>query len=119
MNMDQLIGSIKTTSDNLALITGDLADIVHTIREGKGTIGQLLMDSTYLTIPVANATRISSDLREIVGSIRAGQGVAGRLIADSAAALMMDTTLLNIKQGTENMKRVTEKAKKSFLLWGF
>lgn len=119
MDMDRLMGTVKTTSDNLALITGDLAEIVHTIRQGKGTIGQLLMDSTYLTVPIENAIRISSDLKEIVGSIRSGNGVAGRLIADSAAALSMDTTLINLRQVSENLKRVTQKAKKSFLLWGF
>jgi phospholipid/cholesterol/gamma-HCH transport system substrate-binding protein len=119
MNMDQMMATVKTTTDNLALITGDLAEIVHAIREGKGTIGQLLMDSTYLDVPMANAIGITNDLKEIVGSIRAGQGVVGRLISDSAAAIMMDTTLLNIKDGSENLKRVSEKAKKSFLLWGF
>jgi len=119
MSMDQLMGTVKTTSDNLALITGDMAEIVHTIRQGKGTIGQLLMDSTYLTVPIANAIDITNSLKEIVGSIRSGKGVLGRLIADSTAALLMDTTLINIKLGTENLKRVTEKAKKSFLLWGF
>lgn len=119
MNMDRLMGTVKTTSDNLALISGDMAEIVHTIREGKGTIGQLLMDSTYLTVPIANAIDITNSLKEIVGAIRSGKGVLGRLIADSTAALLMDTTLINIKMGTENLKRVTEKAKKSFLLWGF
>jgi phospholipid/cholesterol/gamma-HCH transport system substrate-binding protein len=119
MNMDQLMVTFKTTNDNIAQITGDLADIVRSIRDGKGTIGQLLMDSTYLTVPVENATRITSDLREIVESIRSGEGVVGRLLADTTAALSMDTTLINIKLATENMKRVSEKAKRSFLLWGF
>ena len=155
MNIDQLMSTVKRTNDNLALITGDLADIVHTIREGKGTIGQLLMDSTYLTVPIANAIEITSDAREMmesfrtgtigqlltdttrlkipidnairitndlqqmVESIRRGEGVAGRLIADSAAACSMDTMMVNMKQGSENMKLVTEKAKRSFLLWGF
>jgi phospholipid/cholesterol/gamma-HCH transport system substrate-binding protein len=155
MDMDRLMGTVKTTSDNLAVITGDLAEIVHTIREGKGTIGQLLMDSTYLTVPIANAIGITSELKEMVGAIhrgtigqllmdttrleipianairmtndlqqiveaiRAGEGVAGRLLSDSAAALAMDTTLANLKQGSQNLKVVTQKAKKSFLLWGF
>lgn len=119
MDMDQLMGSIKTTSDNMAMISGDLAEIVHTIRQGKGTIGQLLMDSTFLSVPIANATGISNDLKDIMRSIRAGEGIVGRLVADSAAALALDTTLINIKLGSENMIRVTEKAKKSFLLWGF
>ena len=155
MNIDELMGTVKTTTDNLALMTSDLADIVHTIREGKGTIGQLLMDSTYLTVPIENAIaitsdlkgmvesmrtgtigqllmdstrlevpienaiRITNDLQQMVESIRNGEGVAGRLISDSAAACSMDTTLNNIMIGTENMKQVTHKAKRSFLLWGF
>jgi hypothetical protein len=119
MNMDQMMATVKTTTDNLALMTGDLADIVHAIREGKGTIGQLLMDSTFLTIPMADAKSITTDLKAIVGSVRAGQGVMGRLIMDSTAALFIDTTLLNLKDGSANLKRVSEKAKKSFLLWGF
>ncbi|HEY3295347.1 MAG TPA: MlaD family protein [bacterium] len=155
MNIDQLMGTVKKTNDNLAVITGDLADIVHSIREGKGTIGQLLMDSTYLTVPIANAIgitndvkgmvasfrqgtigqlmmdttrlkipidnaiQITSDLQQMMESIRLGHGIAGRLISDSAAALAMDTMMINIQQGTENMKFVTKKAKKSFLLWGF
>ena len=81
MNMDQLMGTVKTTSDNLALITGDLADIVHTIREGKGTIGQLLMDSTYLTVPIENAISITSDLKEMVGCMRTG--TIGQLLMDT------------------------------------
>ncbi|MGE5315527.1 MAG: MlaD family protein [Acidobacteriota bacterium] len=157
LNLDRALNTLKTTSDNVAQITGDLADIVHTIRQGKGTIGQLFMDSTYLKemrdnvtqisgdfaaisgsirtgksalgkilmdsvylkTPVDNAIRITNDLTEIIESIRRGQGAAGRMLMDSATALTLDTTLVNIKQGTYHMKRVMEKARKSFLLWGF
>jgi phospholipid/cholesterol/gamma-HCH transport system substrate-binding protein len=157
LNLDQAMATLKTTGDNVSQITGDLADIVHTIRQGKGTLGQLfmdstylsqakanltqmtgdvavisgtlrsgksslgklLMDSTYLKEPIDNAIRITSDLSDIIGSVHAGKGVMGRLLMDSSSALMMDTTLTNVKQSTRNMERVTEKAKKSFLLWGF
>ena len=43
----------------------------------------------------------------------------GRMLMDSASALSIDTTLVNLKQSSEHMKRVTEKATRSFLLWGF
>ncbi len=157
LNLDGVLYTVKTTSDNVERITADLADIVHTIRRGKGTIGQLfmdstylkqtrdnltqitgdfvaisgslrsgktamgklLMDSTYLTIPIDNAIRITGDLSAITASVRSGKGAVGRLLMDSATAFTLDTTMINVKQGTYQMKRRMEEAKKSFLLWGF
>jgi phospholipid/cholesterol/gamma-HCH transport system substrate-binding protein len=157
INMDQALTTLKTTGDNVAQLTGDLADIVHSIREGKGTIGQLimdstylkqtrenlaqitgdfavisgtlrsgksglgkiLMDSTYLKIPIENAIRMTNDLTEIVGNVHAGQGVLGRLLMDSSSAFTIDTTLTNLKKSSVHLNTVTEKAKSSFLLWGF
>ena len=45
VTMDDILLSLKITSDNAANITGNLAVVMHNIREGKGTIGKLLMDS--------------------------------------------------------------------------
>lgn len=45
VTMDDILLSLKITSDNAANITGNLAVIMQDIREGKGTIGKLLMDS--------------------------------------------------------------------------
>jgi hypothetical protein len=39
--------SLKTTIDNTAYITGDLAKIATNIESGKGTIGRLMMDKTW------------------------------------------------------------------------
>ena len=72
-----------------------------------------------LKIPIANVIQMTNDLHEIVSARRAGEGVVGRLLSDTAAALSMDTTLNNLKQGSQNLKVMTEKAKKSVLLWGF
>lgn len=44
--MDELLISLQATIDNTTVITDDIATITHTIQSGKGTIGQLLMDST-------------------------------------------------------------------------
>ncbi len=46
VSMDDILIKIKVTADNAAFITEDLAIIMQSIREGKGTIGKLLMDST-------------------------------------------------------------------------
>jgi hypothetical protein len=110
---------LKIPIDNAMQITKDLSEIVSTLRSGKGTIAKLLMDSTYLQIPIDNAVHITSDLKEIVESLRSGKGVAGRMLMDSTSAVTLDTTLVNLKEGTYQLKLLLEKAKSSFLLWGF
>lgn len=45
INMDELYGKLKTTADNAAIITTDLAAITGRISSGKGTIGKLFMDT--------------------------------------------------------------------------
>lgn len=46
VSMDDILIKLKVSGDNAASITGDLAAVMQNIREGKGTIGKLLMDST-------------------------------------------------------------------------
>ncbi len=119
LNVDRMMDTVKLTNDNLARITSDMSEIVRSIKEGKGIAGKLLMDTTYLKVPMDNVVRVTSDLQDIVSKIRAGEGVLGRLVADSMAARRIDTTLVNLKEASENFKNLTAKAKKSFLLWGF
>jgi phospholipid/cholesterol/gamma-HCH transport system substrate-binding protein len=45
INIDDILLKIKMTSDNSASISSNVAAIVQNIRDGKGTIGELFMDS--------------------------------------------------------------------------
>ncbi len=45
IEIDQVWGQLKKTSDNAVIITNDLADIIKNIHSGKGTIGKLFMDT--------------------------------------------------------------------------
>lgn len=83
LNLEEALKTMRTTSQNVAQITGDLADIVHTIRLGKGTIGQLFMDSTYLKQTRDNLTKITGDFAAISGTIRQGNSAMGKLLMDS------------------------------------
>lgn len=47
VSMDDILERLKVTTENAAAITDDLALITGNIRDGRGTIGKLLMDSTY------------------------------------------------------------------------
>ncbi len=45
-HLDDVLVSLRTTMDNTAIITSDVAAISGTLRAGKGTMGRLFMDST-------------------------------------------------------------------------
>jgi phospholipid/cholesterol/gamma-HCH transport system substrate-binding protein len=47
VSFDKIIQQLSKTSENAALITGDLAMISGNIKNGKGTIGKLFMDSVF------------------------------------------------------------------------
>ncbi|MCD6065819.1 MAG: hypothetical protein K0S33_645 [Bacteroidetes bacterium] len=46
IDTDEILAKLKSTTDNAASISGDLAVIMHNISAGKGTIGKLFMDTT-------------------------------------------------------------------------
>ena len=47
IDIDDIMKSLKTTIDNTANITGNLAKISTSIESGKGTIGGLMMDKSW------------------------------------------------------------------------
>lgn len=47
IDVDDIMVSLKSTIDNTASITSDLAKISTNIESGKGTIGRLMMDQTW------------------------------------------------------------------------
>jgi phospholipid/cholesterol/gamma-HCH transport system substrate-binding protein len=47
ISIDDMLSKLKTTGDNAAKITTDLAAIIDNISSGKGTIGKLFMDTAF------------------------------------------------------------------------
>jgi ABC-type transporter Mla subunit MlaD len=98
IKIDDILRHLNTTIDNSSRLTGYLSDIAGNIHSGKGTIGKLLMDSTYLKITIQNAEQITQDLSVIVGKLRSGKTSFGKLL--------MDSTELNLVQTTKDLSDV-------------
>ena len=150
VDIDDILVSLKTTIDNTALITGDLASIANNIESGKGTIGRLMMDQTWreniqatiinlkegsdefkivmdkageidsiliaIKTTIASTAAITNDLAAITNSLQSGKGTIGRLLMNTTAAENFDSTMFNLKEGTEALKLLLEKAQGSWLL---
>jgi phospholipid/cholesterol/gamma-HCH transport system substrate-binding protein len=95
------------------------------IKEGSARFKTLMekaseLDEALISInqTMENTAALTKDLSLITGSIQAGKGTVGKLLMDSSYAKNIDSTLVNLKEGTAGLKSLLEKAKTSWLLWG-
>lgn len=64
---DQILASLKTSADNAAIITSNLADISNRINHGQGALGKLLHDtslSSNISSTMKNLKKSSEGLNE-------------------------------------------------------
>jgi phospholipid/cholesterol/gamma-HCH transport system substrate-binding protein len=110
IDMDNVMISLKTTIDNASHITNDLSKITNNIQSGKGTIGRLLMDPS-----------LAQNFDSSVVNLKQGLFGLKNLVGDAKISMAQnfDSTFVNLKEGSAGFKILMEKARKSWLLWGF
>lgn len=104
-NFDSMFVNLKEGSSgfkNFMAMTSDLNEILVSF---KSTID--------------NTSNITSDLGKITDNIQSGKGIMGKLLMDSSSGEEVDSTFVNIKKASEGFNMLMEKAKTSWLLWGF
>jgi phospholipid/cholesterol/gamma-HCH transport system substrate-binding protein len=103
---------------------------------------------TSLKTTIDKSSAITSDIAKIISTVQAGKGTLGKLLMDQSLAQNIDSSVVNLKQGSEQLrilmddlkgsfahnmdsimvnlkegsdgfKTLTTKAKMSWLLWGF
>jgi phospholipid/cholesterol/gamma-HCH transport system substrate-binding protein len=76
VSLDNVLSSVKVTTDNLANMSGDLAAIMKNMREGKGTIGKLFMDSAL----AENVSQAFVNIKQGAGGFKKNMDAAGHSI---------------------------------------
>ncbi|MCC6769457.1 MAG: MCE family protein [Bacteroidia bacterium] len=117
---------IKISSDNTALITGDLQHIANSIRMGKGSIGALITDTSMsngLKQSIVNIRMMSDtmasvtgDLRTILAEVKNGNGAVGTLLMDTSFAHKLNLAMENLQNGTKGFNDNMEGLKQSIFL---
>ncbi len=79
------------------------------------------MDDVLVALRAAidNTSSITSDLSKITRNIESGNGTLGGLLMDQSLKHNLDSTMVNLKEGSVELRLLMEKAKSSWLLWGF
>ncbi len=101
INLEDILISLKTTSDNAAHITSDLSNIAANIQSGKGTIGRLLMD-----------TSMSQNIDSIFVNLQEGSAEFNNLInnAKNGFSKNLDSTLVSLEDILISLKTTSDNA---------
>jgi phospholipid/cholesterol/gamma-HCH transport system substrate-binding protein len=85
------------------------------------TIQPINMDDILISLKttIDNTSHITNDLSRITNSIQSGKGTVGSLLMDQSLAQSIDSTFVNLKESSAGFKILMQKAKTSWLMWGF
>ena len=109
----------KSWSQNFDSTFTNLRDgsaVFKTLMDKSGEIDSILLS---IRTTIDNTSNITNDLSEIANRIKSGEGTIGRLLTDKSWEQNLDSTMVNLKEGSIGLKTLTEKARRSWLLWGF
>lgn len=116
--LDSMMGNLEDATAHASRMSGNLAGIVDDVRNGKGTLGKLLSDTSLenrLTGSVAAISRTTDDLRQVSNNLKEGEGSLGVLLSDTSAAGSMKRSMKNVEQGTKSFSENMEALKHNFL----
>jgi len=125
--------NLNNASDNASEMTNGLNEIVIQIKQGKGTAGLLLTDTTFagnlktavikIRSASVNADKMSRQLNGVAGNINYelvyGKGPLHALFRDSMITQRLNTSMDNVQKGTEGFNQIIEALKHNFLVRGY
>lgn len=118
---DDILSTLGSSSENIAILSSDLLKITNVIIEGKGTIGVLLNDTlmakdlkqsvTNLKIASYTATRSISELNTIITDIKTNDDtVLGLLINDTISGQKLKTIVTNLEASSLEIENLVKNA---------
>jgi hypothetical protein len=104
-NFDSTVANLKEGSAGFKILMDKANDIDEILTSLKTTID--------------NTSSITNNVSKITDSIHSGKGTLGMLLMDSTMRQNIDSTVVNLKNSSAELKTLMEKAKDSWMLWGF
>jgi phospholipid/cholesterol/gamma-HCH transport system substrate-binding protein len=80
------------------------------------TVQPINMDDIFISLKktIENTSNITGDLSRITDNIQSGKGTIGRLLMDHTLAQNFDSSIVNLKQGSEGLRNLMTDAKTGF-----
>lgn len=118
---DDILNTLNSSSENVAILTSDLLKITKTMIHGKGTIGVLLNDTLMakdLSKSIANLKTMSYDasksineLNSIVSDLKTNdESVLGVLMNDTVSGQKLKTIVSNLEASSDAIEALVSNA---------
>lgn len=125
--------NIRQASAGAVMMVDDLHTIITEVKNGEGSIGTLLRDTSFATslneavekiqLVGDNANKLANELHQTVLDIRqmvdSGKGPVPALMTDPAMTEKIKNSLINIEQSTAAFNENMEALKHNFLFRGY
>lgn len=140
LNDNSLPADFKKSAENIRLATAkantmvnDLSSVVSDVKNGKGSLGAILTDTSFAVhlneaIGKINsvgdeAMQLSDQIASVVAGLKtdinSGKGPIHSVLKDSVMAATINQSLINIQKGTDGFNANMEALKHSFLFRGY
>ncbi|MBK8496114.1 MAG: MCE family protein [Chitinophagaceae bacterium] len=127
------VANIRSATGKAGNMVNNLDAIVTDVRNGKGSMGALLTDTTFaknlneavLKIRTVGdeAEALAVEINKIVAGIQqdvnTGKGPVNALLKDSTMVIKLNASLENIQKGTDNFNQNMEALKHNILFRGY
>ncbi len=132
--------NIRMATAKAGHMANDLHGLVMDVKDGKGSVGTLLRDTSFahnlddVMIKIKQvgeeADSLANEMSKAVAEINTivsgidkdintGKGTVNALLKDSALATKLNSSLFNLQQGTEGFNQNMEALKHNFLFRGY
>jgi phospholipid/cholesterol/gamma-HCH transport system substrate-binding protein len=117
--MDHTIA--QNIDSSLVNLNQALSGLKNLVDDAHNSFTRTKMDDimSSLKTTIDNTASITNDLSKITNNIESGKGTLGMLLMDQSMRQNFDSTFVNLKKGSAGFKMLMDKAKSSWLLWGF
>ncbi|MBN1187736.1 MAG: MCE family protein [Bacteroidales bacterium] len=112
VELDDILVTVKKSSENIALVTENLVDITDKINRGEGMFGKIFSDTTFtknMDITSNNISKVTRDLAMITAKLNQGEGIVGKMLADSAFSRNLDKSSDQVLRVSNNLAEITRK----------
>ncbi|MCE2613024.1 MlaD family protein [Flavobacteriaceae bacterium D16] len=112
-----MMSTLNVTNENAALLTADLLKVTTSLRQGKGTLGRLLNDTTmarnleqtiyHLRRASGEADIMFRELNSLAKGMKGRESIANVLLTDTLSGRRVKEILVNLEASSKNMTEVT------------
>ena len=116
---EDMLSTLNKTNENAALLTSDLLQVTDALKQGRGTLGRLLNDTTMardleqtiknLRVASSNANKTINQLNELLDQQNYQNSVAGVLLTDSLMGEKVKNTLANLENSSAEIASMSVK----------